>query len=68
MSLRQTISDDLSQLQHLAERYGNVESLNQIVQRHQHFKVRLPLVGAFSAGKSTLLNAFLGGKTACRAS
>ncbi|WP_318498005.1 dynamin family protein [Photobacterium leiognathi] len=62
MSLRQTISDDLSQLLHLAECYGNLESLNQIVQTHQCFKVRLPLVGAFSAGKSTLLNAFLGEK------
>lgn len=52
----------LSPLQQLANNYGDQESLNQIIKAHDNFKVRLPLVGAFSAGKSTLLNAFLGEK------
>lgn len=52
----------LSPLQQLANNYGDQESLNQIIKAHDNFKVRLPFVGAFSAGKSTLLNTFLGEK------
>lgn len=52
----------LSQIQRLTQYYGSEEQLNAIITAHNEFKVRLPLVGAFSAGKSTLLNAFLGEK------
>lgn len=36
------------------------EKLDQLAAQAEHFVVRVPVVGSFSAGKSTLLNALLG--------
>jgi GTP-binding protein EngB required for normal cell division len=39
-----------------------LDQLNQLQTNSQHFIMRVPLVGSFSAGKSTLLNTLLGEK------
>lgn len=53
--------DSLSELKPIISEYGlNVEWISPILQHSLNFKVRFPLVGAFSSGKSSLLNALIG--------
>ncbi len=48
-------------IQEKAEKYSiNGIQAGQVLQNIQDFKIKIALVGAFSAGKSALLNAFLG--------
>ena len=59
--LQQKIYEALPQLETLLTRYQQpLLALQAIQLETQQFKMRVPLVGAFSAGKSTLLNALLG--------
>lgn len=61
--LQQKIHDTLPQLETLLARYQQpLEALQAIRDETANFKMRVPLVGAFSAGKSTLLNTLLGEK------
>ena len=52
----------LFEIQSLVEQYSQSDVFLKLKKQHQNFKVRFPLVGAFSAGKSTLINAFYGEK------
>jgi len=61
--LQQKIHETLPQLESLLARYQQpLVALQAIREETVSFKMRVPLVGAFSAGKSTLLNALLGEK------
>lgn len=62
-ALQQKIHDILPELESLLARYQQPLAALQVIRLDtQQFKMRVPLVGAFSAGKSTLLNALLGEK------
>ena len=59
--LQQKIYDSLPLLETLLIRYQQpLETFQAVRDDTTHFKMRVPLVGAFSAGKSTLLNKLLG--------
>lgn len=51
----------LPQARLLAQRYElDTQAFDMIEKQAQHFEVRTPLIGAFSSGKSSLINALLG--------
>lgn len=51
----------LPEVKSIASAYGvNSEWIDPLIQHSIDFKVRFPLVGAFSSGKSSLLNALIG--------
>lgn len=61
--LQQKIHETLPQVESLLARYQQpLVALQAIREETVSFKMRVPLVGAFSAGKSTLLNTLLGEK------
>lgn len=62
MRVKQQLEQLLPSIQKLSEEYGFEKQSEQAIKKHQQFKLRLPLVGAFSSGKSTLINALLGEK------
>lgn len=59
MNLQNTIAQSLPDIKSLAEQYGYEKQFEQAAQAHNHFKLRLPFIGAFSAGKSKLINTLL---------
>ena len=62
-SLHSAYHDKLSKLKELYEKYGFEAALNDIkkdISEIQDFKVTVPLVGGFSTGKSSLINALIG--------
>lgn len=62
MKIKQQISPLLLPLQELANKHGFAKEAELALQIHHSFQLRLPLVGTFSAGKSSLLNSLLGEK------
>jgi GTPase Era involved in 16S rRNA processing len=62
MQIKQTMNELVPALNELAEKYEFQQEMNQAIEKHTEFKLRLPFVGAFSTGKSTLINALLGDK------
>ena len=62
MRIKQQLEQLLPSIQKLSEEYGFEKQSEQAIKKHQQFKLRLPLVGAFSSGKSTLINTLLGEK------
>ena len=57
---QQLVLEHIAPLQSLLERYQRqVQWLQELEENTRHFVVRLPLVGGFSSGKSTLLNALI---------
>tara|TARA_R110002033_G_scaffold38017_3_gene77261 strand:+ start:2249 stop:3895 length:1647 start_codon:yes stop_codon:yes gene_type:complete len=62
MRLKNTLEQQLSSIIALTKKYDFEDEILNFQQLHQNFKLRLPLVGAFSAGKSSLINAYLGEK------
>lgn len=57
---QQIVLEHLASLQSLLERYQRpAQWLQELEENSRHFVVRLPLVGGFSSGKSTLLNALI---------
>ncbi|MDA0712598.1 MAG: dynamin family protein [Proteobacteria bacterium] len=60
---QQTLIQDLPKIQNLYEKYQIDNRKFQELTKNSHdFKVRIPLIGAFSAGKSSLINALLAQK------
>ncbi|VEG12302.1 dynamin family protein [Moraxella cuniculi] len=59
---QQILSDHWSQIMDIAERYEANQALQRYKPQVDNFIMRVPLVGVFSAGKSTLLNRLLGDK------
>lgn len=62
MLLKQKLEQALPTIERFAKEYGFEPLFEQAQEKHQKFKLRLPLVGAFSSGKSTLINTLLGEK------
>lgn len=57
---QQTLIQDLPKIQNLYEKYQlDINKFQELTKNSQNFKVRIPLIGAFSAGKSSLINALL---------
>lgn len=57
------IKQNLPELLELYERYDrSTETLKKLADEAENFTVRLPLVGAFSCGKTSLINALIGEK------
>lgn len=57
---QQIVLEHLASLQSLLERHQRpAQWLQELEENTRHFVVRLPLVGGFSSGKSTLLNALI---------
>lgn len=57
---QQTLIHDLPKIQNLYEKYQlDSNKFQELTKNSQNFKVRIPLIGAFSAGKSSLINALL---------
>ena len=60
---QQTLIQDLPKIQNLYEKYQlDSNKFQELTKNSQNFKVRSPLIGAFSAGKSSLINALLAQK------
>lgn len=59
MKLKQKIEELLPQISDLANQYGFEQEIEKAIAKHNQYKLRLPFVGAFSVGKSTLLNTLL---------
>lgn len=60
---QQTLIQDLPKIQSLYEKYQiDNSNFQELTENSQDFKVRIPLIGAFSAGKSSLINALLAQK------
>lgn len=58
-----SVKENIDKLKALYERYEkSSETLDKLAQEAGCFSVRLPLVGAFSSGKTTLINALIGEK------
>ena len=58
-----SVKENIDKLKALYERYEkSTETLDKLAQEAGCFSVRLPLVGAFSSGKTTLINALIGEK------
>ncbi|MGR6838755.1 dynamin family protein [Aliivibrio wodanis] len=62
MLLKQKLEQLIPIIEKLSEEYGFEKQSEQAINKHNQFKLRLPLVGSFSSGKSTLINALLGEK------
>lgn len=62
LPLKQRVEANRNQLKELLSPYVESAALDSAMTAHENFKVRLPLVGAFSTGKTSLLNAFFGEK------
>ncbi len=62
MQIKQQTNELIPVLQELANTYDFQKEMEQCIEIHNGFKLRLPFIGAFSTGKSTLLNALLGEK------
>lgn len=49
------------QLREIKQRYGmDTEELDQIIEGIQHYRVNTPVIGNFSTGKSSMINAIIG--------
>lgn len=60
---KQIYRSKLSDLKHMMTNYGlSTDSISQYMKEMENFHVTSPLVGRFSTGKSTLINALLGRK------
>lgn len=60
---QQAIADATPQLYQLWQTYSlPLESLNDVIEKNTKFMMRVPLIGSFSAGKSTILNSLLNDK------
>ncbi|WP_182025628.1 dynamin family protein [Vibrio rotiferianus] len=59
MKLKQKVEELLPKISDLANQYGFEQEIEKVITKHHQFKLRLPFVGAFSVGKSTLLNTLL---------
>jgi GTP-binding protein EngB required for normal cell division len=60
-ALQKRIHESLPEMMEIWGRYQrNKEELLSLSESVKNFKVRMPLIGAFSAGKSSVLNALLG--------
>ena len=60
---QQTLIQDLPKIQNLYEKYQlDSNKFQELTKNSQNFKVRIPLIGAFSAGKSSLINPLLARK------
>lgn len=62
MKIKKHTNELIPVLQELASNYGFQQEMDHSISLHNEFKLRLPLIGAFSTGKSTLLNTLLGEK------
>ena len=64
--IQQDIQTNIPEIEILSQKYGlSVEQLNKLKPHVDNFKVRIPLIGAFSAGKSSLINALIEKKLLC---
>lgn len=60
---QQILIQNLPEIQNLYEQYQlDSSKFQELTQKSKNFKVRIPLIGAFSAGKSSLINALLAQK------
>ncbi|WP_180022250.1 dynamin family protein [Acinetobacter sp. YH16044] len=63
---QQNIQAHIPELETLFQKYDlSVEPLIQLKSNVENFKVRVPLIGAFSAGKSSLINTLIQKKLLC---
>lgn len=63
---QQSIQTHIPEIETLLQKYNlSVEPLTQLKSNVENFKVRVPLIGAFSAGKSSLINALIQKKLLC---
>lgn len=64
---KKTLIDSLEKASNLCEKLdktrGSVIDLTEIKKSTESFKITIPLIGMFSAGKSSLLNSLIGEKT-----
>ena len=64
--IQQDIQTNIPEIEILSQKYGlSVEQLYKLKPHVDNFKVRVPLIGAFSAGKSSLVNALVEKKLLC---
>lgn len=62
-SRQATLQNQLPLLRDIYARHGLDQTcIDELAPLIAHFEIRMPLMGAFSCGKSSLLNALLGGK------
>lgn len=59
---QQILMNHISSIKEWVNKYQLSNDLTELEKHIHHFQVRLPLVGAFSAGKSSLINALIGEK------
>lgn len=63
---QQYIQTQIPELETLSKKYDlSTEPLIQLKSKVENFKVRVPLIGAFSAGKSSLINTLIEKKMLC---
>ncbi|WP_332405902.1 dynamin family protein [Vibrio metschnikovii] len=62
MKLKTQLEQLLPNIETIAKEQGFESELKLAIKNNHQFKLGLPLVGAFSSGKSTLINALLGEK------
>lgn len=64
--IQQYIQTQIPELETLSKKYDlSTEPLIQLKSKVENFKVRVPLIGAFSAGKSSLINTLIEKKMLC---
>ncbi len=62
-SLQTTLQKQLQAVRDIHTWHGlDLSRINELTPLIEHFEIRVPLIGAFSCGKSSLLNALLGEK------
>ncbi len=60
---QQLLNNHLSQIQQWQQTYQlNPQIMAELAPQIQHFQLRVPLIGTFSVGKSSLLNSFINDK------
>lgn len=64
--VQQELQNNILKVENLHQKYElSTQQLEQLKPQIDNFKVRIPLIGAFSAGKSSLLNALIEKKLLC---
>ncbi len=64
--VQQELQNNILKVENLHQKYElSTQQLEKLKPQIDNFKVRIPLIGAFSAGKSSLLNALIEKKLLC---
>ncbi|MHA3056603.1 dynamin family protein [Acinetobacter sp. ANC 5584] len=65
-NIQKDIQESIVELENFHRKYAlSTEQLEQLKPQINHFRLRVPLIGAFSAGKSSLINRLIDQKLLC---